>query len=286
MKVLILGAGGMLGHMMLRELGASRDLTVIGTVRAPVPALTDFGRVALCTGVDALDTGGLSALMAEVRPDVVLNCVGLVKQHMAACDPLPALQVNAVLPHQLARLCQQVGARLIHFSTDCVFSGARGTYRESDPCDPVDLYGRTKLLGEVANDPAVLTLRVSFVGPELGTTHGLLAWFLAQHQAVRGFRHAIFSGFTSLELARIVRDRLLARPDLHGVYHLSADPISKLDFLSLAGRIYGHAIPIEPCDQPVIDRSLDSTRLREALGYRPPSWQDMLTDLHTLERYD
>jgi dTDP-4-dehydrorhamnose reductase len=204
--------------------------------------------------------------------------VGLVKQRAEAEDPLIALPVNAILPHRLARLCAVAGARLIHFSTDCVFSGETGNYRESDIPDARDLYGRSKLLGEVSDEHA-LTLRVSIIGPELQGTQGLLGWFLAQPGPVRGFRRAVFSGLTTLELARVVRDRLLPRPDLHGLYHLSADPIAKFDLLTLAGKIYAHPIRIDACDEPVIDRSLDSTRLRMALDYRPPSWQEMLLQL-------
>jgi dTDP-4-dehydrorhamnose reductase len=215
-------------------------------------------------------------------PDVVVNCVGLVKQRAQAADPLVALPINSLLPHRLVRLCALIGARLIHFSTDCVFSGERGRYGETDVPDARDLYGRSKLLGEV-DDSHALTLRVSIVGPELGGTQGLLAWFLGQRDGVQGFRNAVFSGLTTLELARVVRDLLLDRPDLHGVYHLSADPISKFDFLTLTAKTYGHSICIYPRDEPTIDRSLDSGKLRAALGYRPPSWTEMLERLRDHE---
>jgi dTDP-4-dehydrorhamnose reductase len=281
LKVLVLGAGGMLGHMMVRILAESDALDVSAAARSA--GFVAPPGVRTCAGVDATQDNALLELIQTCLPDVVVNCVGLVKQRAQAADPLVALPVNSLLPHRLVRLCALTGARLFHFSTDCVFSGERGRYGETDIPDARDLYGRSKLLGEV-NDPNALTLRVSIVGPELGSgAQGLLAWFLGQRGAVQGFRNAIFSGLTTLELARAVRDKLLERPDLHGVYHLSADPISKFDFLTLTAKIYGHFIRVDPRDEPKIDRSLDSGKLRATLGYRPPSWAEMLERLRDYE---
>jgi dTDP-4-dehydrorhamnose reductase len=282
LKILVLGAGGMLGHMMVRILAESDALDVSAAARSA--AFVAPPGVRTWTGVDATQDDALLALMQTCLPDVVVNCVGLVKQRAQAADPLIALPVNSLLPHRLVRLCALIGARLIHFSTDCVFNGERGRYGETDLPDARDLYGRSKLLGEVS-DPHALTLRVSIVGPELGGgTQGLLAWFLGQRGGVRGFRNAVFSGLTTLELACAVRDKVLEHPDLHGVYHLSADPISKFDFLTLAAEIYGHFIRIDPRDEPKIDRSLDSGKLRATLGYKPPSWAEMLERLRDYER--
>jgi dTDP-4-dehydrorhamnose reductase len=266
----------MLGHIMVRVLSESDALDVTVTVRSPTTA--SAGRTRILTGVDATQPDALMEVMQAGLPDVVINCVGLVKQRAEAEDPLIALPVNAILPHRLGRLCALVGARLIHFSTDCVFSGETGNYRESDVPDARDLYGQSKLLGEVKSDHA-LTLRVSIIGPELQGAQGVMAWFLGQSGPVRGFRRAVFSGLTTLELARVVRDRLLPRRDLHGLFHLSADPITKFDLLTLLGETYSHPIRIDACDEPVIDRSLDSTLLRAALDYQPPSWQEMLLQL-------
>jgi dTDP-4-dehydrorhamnose reductase len=189
------------------------------------------------------------------------------------------------LPHRLARLCELIGARLVHFSTDCVFDGAHGSYTESDRATADDVYGRSKLLGEV-DAPHAVTLRTSMIGPELGSYQGLLEWFLAQKATVRGFRRAIFSGVTTLELARVVRDHILPRPDLRGVYHVGAEAISKFDLLTLIGRIYGHDVPIDPDDTFVIDRSLDSSRFRLATGYRAPSWSQMITEMRDSRHVD
>jgi dTDP-4-dehydrorhamnose reductase len=282
LRVLVLGGGGMLGHVMVRVLAASDAIDVAVSVRSPTAAPSGSTRV--WTGIDATQPDALIDLLQACRPDVVINCVGLVKQRAEAEDPLIALPVNAILPHRLSRLCALAGARLIHFSTDCVFSGETGNYLETDVPDARDLYGRSKLLGEV-HDRHALTLRVSIIGPELRGAQGLLAWFLEQSGPVRGYRRAVFSGLTTLELAHVVRDRLLPRPDLHGLYHLSADPITKFDLLTLAGKIYAHPIRIDSCDEPVIDRSLDSARMREALDYQPPSWPEMLSQLREKTRH-
>jgi len=285
MKVLILGAGGMLGHTMLRLFLDTPGLEARGTVRSEhardvlpadlVPAVTSC--------VDLADPDRVVDIMALERPEVVINCAGLVKQREAAADPLAALPVNALLPHRLAQLCRIAGARLVQFSTDCVFDGVRGRYTESDVAAPVDLYGRAKLLGEV-DAPQAITLRTSMIGPELSVHRGLLDWFLAQTGAIRGYRKAIFSGLTTFEVATVLRDRVLTRPDLHGVYHMGGEAISKFDLLTLIGGVYGHDVRIEPDDSLVLDRSLDSSQFRAATGYVPPSWPQMILDMRDLTR--
>lgn len=285
MKVLILGAGGMLGHAMLRVFLDTPSLEARGTVRSAhardvLPA--DL-RPAVTSGVDLADPDRVVDIMARERPDVVINCVGLVKQREAAADPVEALPINALLPHRLARLCGLAGARLVQISTDCVFDGAQGGYRESDPAAPVDLYGRTKLLGEV-DLPHAITLRTSMIGPELTVHRGLLDWFLAQTVAIKGHRRACFSGLTTYEFAKVVRSHVLTRPVLHGLYHVGGDAVSKFDLLNLIGRVYGHDVPIEPDDSVVLDRSLNSSRFRSATGYVPPSWSQMIVEMKEMSR--
>jgi len=277
----------MLGQAVLRQLAARPGLNVRATVRTHTtrdllePHLASLVRA----GVDAADFDSLVDVLTEARPDVVVNCIGLVKQRDAGNDPLAAIPINALLPHRLARLCELLEGRLVHFSTDCVFDGARGGYTEADFCTATDVYGRTKLLGEL-DAPHTITLRTSMIGPELDSQRGLLAWFLDQKSTVKGFRRAVFSGVTTLELARIVADHVLPRRDLHGVYHVGAEPIAKFDLLTLIGQIYGHRVPIEPDDSVVIDRSLDSSRFRSATGYRPPSWNQMITEMRDQSHVD
>jgi dTDP-4-dehydrorhamnose reductase len=274
-KVLILGATGMLGNAMVRFLDGDPKLAVTAAARSRFPAQIG-GRVV--AGVDVGDDDGLAKLFAEHAPEVVINCVGVIKQLDEANDVLAAVPVNTLLPHRLAALCKAAGARLVHFSTDCVFSGKQGDYRESDPPDARDLYGLSKLLGETA-EPHTITLRTSMVGHELRGRRSLLEWFLAQSGSARGYRRAVFSGLPTVELARIVRAHVIPRPDLCGLYHVSAEPISKFDLLKLFAAVYERDIEIVPDEEVEIDRSLNSDRFRAATGYRPPSWPKLVAEM-------
>jgi dTDP-4-dehydrorhamnose reductase len=281
MKVLIIGASGMLGNAMMRLLAQDPALDVWGTARSA--AVRQYFPHALgeriISGVDVENLDTLTRVLAELRPAVLVNCVGLVKQLAAADDPLLALPINAMLPHRLARLCELGGTRLVHVSTDCVFSGAKGSYLESDPPDAEDLYGRSKFLGEVAA-PQAVTLRTSIIGHELAGTRGLIDWFLSQEGPVKGYRRAIFSGLPTVELARVVRDFVLPRPEISGVFHVAAKPIAKLELLRLVAGTYGKAVEIVPDDSVVIDRSLNADRFRAATGYEAPDWPDLVARMH------
>jgi dTDP-4-dehydrorhamnose reductase len=280
-SVLVLGASGMLGNAVLRVFAEQPGWDVHGSARSAA-ALHHFApplRERIVTGVDVENPDQLAALLARTRPGLIVNCVGLVKQLAEAEDPLAALPVNALLPHRLARLAGLVGARLVHVSTDCVFSGSRGNYRETDTPDAHDLYGRSKLLGEVDQANAI-TLRTSIIGHELASAHGLVGWFLAQQGSVRGYTRAVFSGLPTVELARVIRDHVAPRPDLHGLYHVSAAPIAKHDLLQIVARVYGKAIEVQPDARLVIDRSLDSTRFRQATGYEPPDWNELVQRMY------
>lgn len=280
MKILVLGASGMLGNAMLRVISAQEAWSVFGTVRGADPALHAAApRAVLIPGVHADQPDSLLAAFAQARPDVVINCVGLVKQLSNAEDPLVAVPVNTLLPHRLARMCEVAGARLVHVSTDCVFSGKQGNYTESDLADAQDVYGRSKLLGEV-DYPHAVTLRTSIIGHEMRSTHGLVDWFLSQLVRVKGYTEAVFSGLPTCELARVVRDFVIPHTSLRGVYHVAAEPISKYDLLQLVNRVYGKALEIEPDDRVRIYRSLNADRFREATGYVAPSWPELVSRMH------
>lgn len=279
-KIMVLGASGMLGNALLRFLSNNPAFDVRGTVRSTSALRLLPGELQerLIEGVDVTSGDALVALLDRYRPDILVNCIGVVKQLAEAEDPLQALPLNSLLPHRLARLCGLAGARLIHLSTDCVFAGTKGGYLESDTPDAKDLYGRSKLLGEV-DAPHTLTLRTSIIGHELAGARSLVNWFLSCEGPVRGYQRAIFSGLSTVEVARVIQDHIIERPDLRGLYHLSADPISKFDLLSLIADCYGKTIEIEPDQSTVIDRSLDSTRFREETGYRPPSWPALIDEM-------
>ena len=281
MKVMVLGASGMLGHAVLRLFAQSPGYSAVGSARSAgvLRLLPQELRDRVICGVDVENIDSLTRLFASTRPDIVINCIGVVKQLAEADDPLTAIPINALLPHRLARLCDVARARLIHMSTDCVFAGTKGMYREEDASDARDLYGRSKYLGEV-DYPHAVTLRTSIIGHELNSAHGLVGWFLAQQGRVKGFTHAVFSGLPTVELARVMRDFVIPRPDLRGLYHVSAEPITKYDLLHLVAKVYGKSIEITPDDTLVIDRSLDSSHFRELVGYAPPGWPELVRTMH------
>lgn len=272
----------MLGHAVFNVLNGDALHEVWGSLRS-VAALRHFplqSHARLLTGVDVLDQDALAAAMVKVRPDLVVNCVGLIKQLADAKDPLTALPINAMLPHRLARLCALSGARLIHVSTDCVFAGRKGRYLESDLSDAEDLYGKSKYIGELHDLPNAITLRTSIIGHELGSNHALVDWFLSQQGSVKGFTKAVFSGLPTVELARVMKDFVVPHPQLNGLYHVAAEPIAKLDLLQLVAAQYGKQIEIRPDDGVVIDRSLDGSRFRDATGYVAPGWPELIGKMH------
>ncbi|HOW72879.1 MAG TPA: SDR family oxidoreductase [Phycisphaerae bacterium] len=280
MKILILGAGGMLGHKLMQLYSAKYD--VLGTVRQDAAAYDRyrvFPQGTLIGRVDADDFASIERAADGFGPTWIVNCIGVIKQLDAARDPLTTISINSLLPHRLAKLCSTRGIRLIHISTDCVFSGSTGMYKESDTPDPVDLYGRTKLLGEVTGANC-LTLRTSIIGRELSTRNGLLEWFLQpNHKEVRGFRRAIYSGLTTIELARVIESVMHVRKELTGVYHVSSDPINKYDLLLLIREAFGIPTSVVAADTPSIDRSLASARFRQAMAYTPPPWTSLIAEL-------
>jgi dTDP-4-dehydrorhamnose reductase len=280
MRILILGGDGMLGHELFRQLGEPHEVRV--TLRQALDDYREFGLFSAQNAIDRVDVRDetrLTAALADFAPDVAINCVGIVKQRPDAKSPIPSLEINSLYPHKLLALCAAHGIRLVHFSTDCVFSGKTGGYRETDTPDPVDLYGHTKLLGEL-QDPPGLTLRTSIIGLELTRKAGLIEWFLAQRGKVRGFRRAVYTGFTTREMGRIVRRLLEQHDDLHGVWHVASAPINKYTLLvELARKLKRSDVQIAPDDTFACDRSLRADRFRAATGYAPPSWDDMLTEL-------
>jgi dTDP-4-dehydrorhamnose reductase len=279
MKVLVLGASGMIGSTMLRTLARHSSWDVIGSIRATVkPRLPAGAAASWAYGVDLANPDHLARLFCEVRPDVVVNCAGLTKHLPSGNDPMPALTMNALLPHRLAELCGISRARLIHISTDCVFSGKKGNYREDDEPDASDVYGKTKHLGEVAG-PGLVTLRTSTIGHEMGTRFGLLEWFLVQERC-KGYRNAIFSGLPTVEFAEVIRDVVIPNVSLEGLYHVGSDAIDKETLLRLIARVYRKQVEIEIDDQVAINRSLNSQRFATATGYRPPSWPAMIEAMY------
>lgn len=281
MKVLVIGASGMIGSTVMRVLSEKEDWQVNGTVRNADCKRFFAGRIAdrLVTGVDIEHADVLPRLLDLMTPNVVINCAGLTKHKPNAEDPLVSIPINTLVPHRLAALCKLVGARLIHVSTDCVFSGQQGSYREDDFADARDVYGQSKALGEVIY-PHTVTLRTSTIGHEFETKYGLLEWFLAQQSRCKGYNKAIFSGLPTVVFAQIVRDLVVPNSELSGLYHVAASAINKFDLLTLIANVYGKEIEIELDDGVVIDRSLNASRFQNATGYVAPEWIDLIKFMH------
>lgn len=281
--IVILGATGMLGRAAYRLFAASEGWRVVGTARSSQFA-SDLPRsetARIVTGIDMADTDRIMQELASIKPDIVLNCIGIIKQLDAAKNSLISITTNSLLPHRLAIICEAIGARLVHVSTDCVFDGQAGFYKESDVANAQDLYGRTKLLGEV-DYPHAVTLRTSIIGHEAGSAVSLVDWFLSQTgPRVKGYRRAIYSGLPTVELARVVRDFVVPQPDLRGLWHVASDPINKYELLKLVAAAYGRSTIIDPDDTVVIDRSLDGSRFSRRTGYVAPSWPDLVAAMHT-----
>jgi dTDP-4-dehydrorhamnose reductase len=280
-KILVLGANGMLGNAVMRYFAGINTVNVTGTIRSPDALVyfpTHITRL-MKTGVDLENVDHLFGLYSELKPDVVINCVGMVKQHKDSKNSKDIIYLNAMLPHILSELSSAFNSRLVHISTDCVFLGTKGFYSESDTPDATDLYGRSKLLGEVNNDRDI-TLRTSLIGHELIGSKSLLSWFLSQKGEIRGYRKAIFSGMPAIELARVINEYILPNYDLCGLYHLSTNAISKFDLLSLVADIYEHKIKIIPDDGVVVDRSMNSALFSSATGYVQRPWSDLVKEMH------
>lgn len=281
MRVLVLGASGMIGSAMFRVLSEQQDWSVFGTLRSG--DVKQFfcsqinNNLLTCVDVDRPDE--MLRAFSQVHPDVVVNCIGLTKHHKEAEDPLLAIPINALFPHRLTELCAVGGSRLVHVSTDCVFSGRKGAYSESDEADATDIYGKAKFLGEV-HYPHSVTLRTSTIGHELQSQYGLLEWFLAQKGRCKGYRNAIFSGLPNTVFAQLVRDIVIPRPDLSGLYHVGASPINKYDLLRVIADVYGKSIEIDPDEDFKIDRSLNSQRFSLATGYVAPAWPELIKSMY------
>lgn len=282
MRVLVLGATGMFGHAAFRVLSEHSALEVWGTIRSDAGQrhFAPSARARLVDGVNANDFTSVVRAFEVVRPNVVVNAIGVVKQLSSAEDPLVAIPLNALFPHLLSSLCAASSARVIHVSTDCVFSGSRGSYTEADNPDAHDLYGRSKAMGELTKGAHAVTLRTSGIGRELGTRRGLVEWFLGSTGEVKGYANAIYSGLPWVEVSRVIRDVVIPRSDLSGLYHLASSAISKLDLLRLiAERAGKDDVAIVPDESVTVDRSMDASRFAKATGYVAAPWPDLVSQM-------
>lgn len=278
-KILVLGATGLLGNAVFRSMLNAPGARVVGTIRQESSRALfsdeDAGRL-ICVG-DIENAAELAALFGSIVPDVVVNCIAAGRP--APPDPMRLIQTYSVLPRRLACLCRLFGSRLIQISSDGVFAGHRGAYTEVDVPDADDVYGISKFLGEV-DAPHAITLRTSIIGHELQSGSGLLEWFLSQQGECRCFTRAIFSGFPTIVLADMIRDVVIPRPDLCGIYHVATRPISKFDLLLLVAERYGKRIKLVADDRPAPDRSLVADRFERLTGYKPPDWPALVDRMY------
>ncbi|MEH0860062.1 dTDP-4-dehydrorhamnose reductase family protein [Halobacteriovorax sp. DPLXC-1] len=276
MKILIIGANGMLGQSLFRHF--SKNYEVHGVARS------NSWHPSVKSGIDVQNNESIEAVFSEFKPDLVLNCVGIIKQLKESKDNEISIFTNALWPHRLASICSKFNAKMIHFSTDCVFTGSEGNYTEESNADSRDLYGLSKYLGEVAYDHT-LTIRTSIIGHEIKSNVSLVDWFLSQDNECKGFTKAIYSGFPTNSLARIIDTIILPKfmkGDVSGLYHVSSNPISKYELLKIIADVYGKNINIIPYDEFEIDRSLNSKRFQNEFNYTPESWKDLIEEMYTL----
>ena len=278
-RVLVLGGTGMLGHKLCQVLGPVFE--TFATFRSSPPGVPGvFDHIKAVEGVDADEIGTVLSAIRSLNPDYVVNAIGVVKQREEAKQAGPSIMLNSLLPHQVAAACREKSARLIQLSTDCVFSGARGRYTEADNPDPVDLYGRSKLLGEV-DDGLALTLRTSIIGREIGAGLGLVEWFLGQARGrVRGYAKAIYSGVTTETLSHMIA-AIISSGSLHGIWHVSSEPITKYDLLVRLNDAFNTHTVIDRDEDFRCDRSLLSDRFYDETGLSRPSWDEMIRGLAT-----
>ena len=280
-SILVVGATGLIGSTIYKYLSANPKFSVFGSIRNSSDKRFFSSSLSsnLLSRADASDYQNWNNIFKKIKPDIVINCLGITKHLKGGNDPLVTIPMNAYFPHYLNALCQEYDARLIHISSDCVFSGNRGGYLEDDTPDAEDFYGKSKALGEILDGPAI-TLRTSTIGHELHTNFGLLDWFLGQKGSCQGYKKAFFSGVPTIELARIIEEYVIPGPKLQGLYHVGANKISKFDLLTQIACEYGKKIEIIPNTTFRIDRSLNSDRFYEATGYKPPSWMQLIKKMH------
>lgn len=276
MKIGILGATGMLGHKLVQVIGLNHD--VKATCRSLSPALKGYDFFNnVFEGFEANDIKVFEKFIKEERFDVVINCIGIIKQQKSAYDPIPSIEINSLFPHKINKICKEQGTRFIHISTDCVFSGTKGQYIESDEPDATDLYGKSKELGEVTD--AALTIRTSIIGHEISSQLSLVNWFLSQKETVNGYQKAIYSGLPTIHLANVILKIINNHPNLYGLYHVASAAINKYDLLCLIAKYYKKNISILPYDQFENDKSLISDKFRNETKILIPSWEDLIFEM-------
>tara|TARA_B100001057_G_C22770684_1_gene919463 strand:- start:91 stop:957 length:867 start_codon:yes stop_codon:yes gene_type:complete len=281
MKILILGASGMLGSAITNILSEMQNWTILGTVRSNNSKNLFNPKIAqnLIKINDLTNTENLIKVLHKAKPDIVINCISLDRELLKKGNPIKMISTYSLLPHQLSKVCKEIRARLIQISTDGVFSGKKGNYKEDDIKDSQDIYGASKYLGEL-NDEHTITIRTSIIGHELSGKNGLVEWFLSQKTKCECFECAIFTGFPTVVLAEIIRDIIIPNKKLKGIYHIASKPITKCKLLALIAKEYGLKINLIINKKIKIDRSLNADRFKKATGYVSPNWKNLIKSMY------
>ena len=274
-KILILGCSGILGNTLYRTLSKDKTLKVYGTFRNK--RCKEFFKSNLINNLIELEDVNnfveLKKIIIKIEPEVVINAISVPSDQFSDFNTM--LNIFSLLPKMLNVISHLYGFKLIQISSDGVFSGLKGQYKETDLPDAKDKYGKCKILGEVF-DPNCLTLRTSIIGPDLYEKNGLLSWFLKQEKSCSGFKNVIFSGFPTIIFAEIIRDFILPFKDFHGLYHVSSNAISKYKLLTIISSIYNKEINIEAKEEPICNRSLNSNRFLSKTNYEIKNWNFMI----------
>ena len=289
MKLLILGSSGLLGNTITKYFFTRSKFDTYGTLRdnLKINLFKESFHSKFFIIKDILDLQDIESIISFIEPEVIINCIGITNKNSIEGIALAEkyIQINSLLPHKLCKICSHYKIRLIHLSSDCVFSGQKGFYSEIDNPDSLDFYGRSKFLGEVSYENTI-TIRKSAIGHELDSNSGLLEWFLRQNDKVQGFQKAIFSGLTVLELSKIIENHVIRQKNLNGIFHISGLPISKYDLLKIIAEIYHKTVAIIPNELENIDRSLDASKFNKISGYQPKNWYELIKEMYEFNLLD
>lgn len=262
----------MLGFTLFNYLKTKKKLKVFGTIRKKVSKQKN-----ILTKIDIKDFKLLKKRILEISPDMIINCIGIVKSEVKNISKYQVIKINSKLPNYLNKISSKLNFKLVHISTDCVFSGKNKINSEKSVTKPLDLYGKSKLAGEFKSNTNIV-IRTSIIGHEIDYKRGLLEWFLKQEGSIFGFSKAFFSGLTTLELSKIIYEKIIFKKDLSGIYHVSGKKINKYNLLKKIRKIYNKKINIKKESKFSINRSLDSTRFISRTGYVKKNWDIMILE--------
>jgi len=281
MKVYILGISGMLGSRIFLEFQKKKGFDVRGCLRGNLNPFIIKYKKKINVRIDAKNIKKISSILKSFKPDYVINCIGYIKQKISTnTNDRDIFFVNSIFPHEIYKITKLINSRFIHFSTDCVFDGKKGNYKETASSNVKDIYGISKFLGEVKYSKS-LTIRTSIIGHEFYSKKGLLEWFLNQSKLCYGYSRVFFSGLTTLEISNFVYFYIKKNIKIHGLIHLSSKKISKLNLLKKIAKIYNKKIVIKKDSSKKIDRSLNCSFIKKRISYKVPNWDVMIREMRS-----